>query len=146
MFIYGGSYGFFPDQYKWTEWSNKGVVEADIAGKRTVDKRIISGGVGFFVGYIKRNEFAVKAEAGICRITNAIESIRNIIATGELIDSGDEKQTGTGIRGTLGVTYGLYKKLYSELSFCYMYASDKVNDKRVNLGGIQLSVGLGLRF
>lgn len=141
-----GSYGFFPSSYNWTEWSNKGIVEADIEGERTADKRIISGGVGFFAGFIKKSEFSIKVEAGICSITNTIEATLNEIATQQFISSMEEKQSGIGIRGRLGATYGLYKNLFSELSLSYLYATDKVDDKRINLGGIQLSIGLGLRF
>ena len=141
-----GSYGFFPSRYNWTEWSNKGLVLPDIEGERTADKRIMSGGVGFFAGYIRPSDFSLKIVVGICNITNAIESMRNFIDTNEFIDSFEEKQSATGIRGRLGVTYGLYKKLFSELSVSYMYAADKVNDSRVNLGGLQVSVGLGLTF
>lgn len=141
-----GSYGFFPSHYNWTEWSNKGLVLADIEGERTADKRIMSGGVGFFAGYIEPSNFSLKLEVGICSITNDIESTRNFIDTKEFIDSEETKQSGVGVRGRLGVTYGLYKKLFSELSLSYMYAADKVDDKWVNLGGIQVSIGLGLTF
>jgi len=145
-FYLWGSYGFFPSRYNWTEWSNKGIVLPDIEGESTADKRIISGGVGFFAGYIEPGNFSIKVELGICSITNAIESTRNFIDTKEFIDSLEEKQSGTGIRGRFGVTYGLYKKLFSELSLSYMYAADKVDDKRINLGGMQVSIGLGLTF
>ena len=141
-----GSYGFFPSTYTWTEWSNKGEVEADIAGERTADKRMISGGVGFFAGYIRKSDFAARVEVGLCSITNSIESTTNRVGTNEFLGSEEDEQSGIGIRASLGVTYGLYKSLFSEVSLGFMYATEKVEDERINLGGFQLSVGLGLRF
>lgn len=145
-FYLWGSYGSFPSSLNWTEWSNKGVIEADIDGERIVDKRIIAGGLGFFAGYIAENDFAVKVEAGVCSITNTLESTLTEIDSGAFVGSETEKQSGIGVRANLGVTYGLFKRLFSELSFSYMYASDKIDGTRIKLGGLQLSVGLGYRF
>ena len=145
-FYLWGSYGSFPSRYNWTQWSNKGLVLPDIEGERVLDKRIMSGGIGFFAGYISPGDFSIKVEAGICKITHDIEATRQFIDTQEFIDSLKVKQSATGIRGRLGATYGLYKNLFSELSLSYIYAADKVDDQSFNLGGVQVSVGLGLAF
>ncbi|HLP58180.1 MAG TPA: hypothetical protein VK186_05085, partial [Candidatus Deferrimicrobium sp.] len=44
---------------------------------------------------------------------------------------------------------GIYKvsrRLFSEISFCYIYASDTVEKIPIQLGGFKTEVGLGLRF
>ncbi len=141
-----GSFGTFPGKYTWTEWSNKGEPTPDVEGISTVRKRIISGGAGFIIGYIKENELAVKAEIGICSITDKMLSTWDKIATKVLIKTKTEKPTGIGFRANLGVAYGIYKRLFTELSISFMSASDTVDTKKVKLGGFQLSLGLGYKL
>lgn len=141
-----GSLGFFSTRYDWEEWSNKGVVAADTQGENVLDKLIISGGLGYYVGFLRKNDISIKFEAGVCRITNSIELSKNIIRTNETVSVEEQKEAGIGIRGNLGITYGLRKNLFAEVTAGYLFASDKVDDKRVKLGGFQLTMGLGLAF
>jgi hypothetical protein len=143
-----GSCGFFSGRYNWVEWSNKGVIEADLEGKSDSDKLVISGGIGYYVGYFEKNQISMKFETGICSIANSIKSTLNQMDTKGIIRSAETKQSGIGVRGNFGIAYGFYKNLFSEVSVGYLYAGDKVGTdaKRINLGGFRLSVGLGLTF
>jgi hypothetical protein len=145
-----GSYGFLSSSYNWQEWSHKGFAEADLEGESILDKLVISGGIGYYVGYIEKSEISIKVEAGICKITHNIASTLNQIDTNAITSSNETKESGIGIRGNLGLTYGLYKNLFSEVSIGYLYATDKVkvgdNNERIYLGGLRMSVGLGLTF
>lgn len=145
-FYLWGSLGFFSTRYDWQEWSNKGVVAADVQGENILDKLIISGGLGYYMGFLRKNDISIKLEVGVCRITNSIELSKNMIRTSETISVEEQKEAGIGIRGNLGVTYGLYKNFFVEVTGGYLFATDKVDDKRVKLGGFQLTMGLGLAF
>lgn len=141
-----GSLGFFSTQYDWQEWSNKGVIAADVQGENVLDKLIISGGLGYYVGFLRKDDISIKFEAGVCRITNSIELSKNMIRTKETVSVEQQKEAGLGIRGNLGITYGLYKNLFAEVTGGYLFATDKVDDKKIKLGGFQLTMGLGLAF
>ncbi|MGE5340889.1 MAG: hypothetical protein ACM3SY_05335 [Candidatus Omnitrophota bacterium] len=143
-FYLWGSYGFLPVRSTWTEWSNKKYVEPDIAGKRTLDKHIISFGAGYFAGYIEESHFGIRAEAGICGIYHTINTTYTKIETKAVVGTSQSKQSGYGFRGSLGITYGLYKKLFSEVSLGYIYAADSINSVRVNMGGLKVALGLGV--
>ncbi|MCK5058448.1 MAG: hypothetical protein KAT34_17470 [Candidatus Aminicenantes bacterium] len=145
-FFVWSSYGTFSSGNSWLKWSHKGLEEADIEVNDTLNKTIISGGLGYYVGYIEKDELAVKIEAGVCKITNTEETVFGEIAGGSVITSEKETHSGIGIRGNLGVTYGLYKNFFAEAIVGYLYATAKVGDYTVNLGGLRLSLGLGLRF
>jgi len=145
-FYLWGSLGFFSTRYDWQEWSNKGVVAADVQGKNVLDKLIISGGLGYYLGFLRQNDISIKFELGVCRISNSIELSKNMIATNESVSVEHQKEAGIGIRGSVGVTYGIYKNLFAEVTGGYLFATDKVDDKRVKLGGLQLTMGLGLAF
>lgn len=140
------SYGMFSANYKWTEWSNKGVIEADVAGESIADKRIMAGGLGIFVGYLDKSQFGIRFELGACKIINDIEDTRTVISSKAFVSSVEDKQSGFGLRANFGVTYGITKHLFSEIAIGYLWASDKVNNNRINLGGFRTSVGLGLRL
>ena len=141
-----GSLGLLSTSYDWREWSNKGVVEADIQGENVLDKLIISGGLGYYLGFLRKSDFSIRFELGACRISNSIELSKNTIRTNEPDSVEEQKEAGLGIRGNVGVTYGIYKNLFVEVSGGYLFATDKVDKKRVKLGGLQLAMGLGLAF
>ena len=141
-----GSLGFFSTRYDWQEWSNKGVVAADVQGENVLDKLIISGGLGYYMGFLRKSDFSIRFELGVCRITNSIELSKNMIQTNEPVSAEEQKEAGLGIRGNVGVTYGIYKNLFAEVTGGYLLATDKVGDKRVKLGGLQLTMGLGIAF
>ena len=141
-----GSAGFFSTSNSWEEWSNKGVIEADVEGKRVLDKFILCGGLGYYVGFLRKSDFSVRLELGACNITNSIETTKDNMVSGEHVSTENDKEKGLGIRGNLGVTYGLNKNFFGEASIGYMYAPDKINDSWINLGGFRLSLGLGLVF
>jgi len=145
-FYLWGSLGFFSTRYDWQEWSNKGVVEADVQGENVLDKLIISGGLGYYLGFMRKNDISIKFEIGACRITNAIELSKNMIETNEPVSVKEQKEAGFGIRGNVGVTYGIYKNLFAEVTGGYLLATDKVDNKRVKLGGLQVTMGLGIAF
>lgn len=141
-----GSCGFFSTSYNWPEWSNKGVIESDIEGENVFDKLIISGGVGYYLGFIRPNDFAIKLEVGACSITNSIDATKTMRDSGEIVSFSEREESGIGLRGNLGVSYGLLKNIFAEASVGYLYVTDKVDDKRINLGGLRLSLGLGVAF
>jgi len=145
-FYLWASYGLFSANYQWTEWSNKGVIEADVAGESIIDKRIVSGGLGFFIGYLEKSQFGVRFELGACNIVNDIEDTKLMIGSNAFVSRELDKQSGTGFRINLGVTYGLTKNLFSEIAIGYLLANDKIDGNRINLGGFRTSVGLGFRF
>lgn len=145
-FYLWSSLGFLSTHYGWEEWSNKGVVAADTQGKNVLDKLIISGGLGYYLGFLRKNDISIKLEVGVCRITNSIELSKNRIQTNETVNVEEQKEVGIGIRGNLGITYGIYKNIFAEVTGGYLLATDKVDDKRVKLGGFQLTMGLGIAF
>lgn len=141
-----GSHGYFPLRDSWSGWDSKNSFDKDINTERTLAKRIIAGGVGIFVGYFEQSQFAVRAEIGVCGITNDIDAKTSKLATAELIRSEESRQSGIGVRGDLAFTYGLYKSIFGEVAAGYMYASDKIAGVRSNLGGFHLALGLGIRL
>jgi hypothetical protein len=140
------SHGYFPLRDSWTGWDAKSSFARDINTERTLAKRIIAGGCGVFIGYFEQNQFAVRTEIGICSITNAIASTISSIDTAKFIRSEESRQAGIGVRGNLAFTYGLYKTIFGEVSLGYMYASDKIDEIRTNLGGFHLALGLGIQL
>lgn len=140
------SHGYFPMRDSWKAWEKKSSFLEDSTVDRTVAKRVIAGGCGFFIGYFEPGEIAVRAEAGACSIANDIESTVNSIATDQLIRSASARQRGLGVRGNLAVTYGLYKNVFAEASLGYMLASDKIEGVRSNLGGFHLALGVGMQL
>ncbi len=145
MYVWAG-YGSLPLRDSVTEWSGKGAFEKDIWVDRTVTKRVASAGIGYFVGYLRQSQFAVKLELGVCRIANTIDGSLLDIDTREFIRSRSEKQTGTGYRFSLGGTYGLFRNLFAGVTVGVLYAGKSLDSVRSNLGGLQMAVGLGLRF
>ena len=140
------SHGYFPLRDSWTGWESKNSFEKDLKVERTLAKRVISGGCGFFAGYFEQNQYTVRAEIGICSITNAIDSTSRDIDTTQFLRTEKARQAGIGIRGNLAFTYGLYRNIFGEISVGYMYAADKIDDVRSNLGGFHLALGLGIQL
>jgi hypothetical protein len=140
------SHGYFPLRDSWTSWNSKNSFTKDITDERTLAKRIISGGCGFFAGYFEKDQIAMRAEIGICSITNVIDTTISDINTAEFIRAAEARQAGIGVRVNLAFTYGLYKNIFGELSLGYMYASDKIDNVRSNLGGLHLALGLGIQL
>jgi len=140
------SHGYFPLRDNWTGWDSKSSFAKDMIVERTLAKRIISGGCGFFAGFFEQNQIAVRAEIGICAITNVIDSTINNIATAKFLRAEEARQAGIGIRGNMAFTYGLYKNFFGEVSLGYMYAADKIDNVRNNLGGFHLALGLGIQL
>lgn len=145
-FYLWGSYGTFSTSYSEDKWSHKAVEEADLEFKSAVGKEIISGGLGYYAGYIKKNEISVKLEIGLCKITNNYKLTDTEIMSGTIKSSEERKESGIGVRGNISGTYGLLKNVFGELSFGYLYAVDKVEDIKINLGGFRVSVGIGFGF
>ena len=140
------SHGYFPLRDSWTGWDSKGSFAKDISTERTLAKRIIAGGCGAFLGFFEQNQFAIRTEVGICRISNKIDATVSSIATSQFIRSEESEQSAIGVRGNLAFTYGFYKNIFVELTGGYMYASDKIADARNNLGGFHLALGLGIQL
>ncbi len=140
------SHGYFPLRDSWTGWDSKNSFDVDINMKRTLTKRVTAGGCGFFAGYFQENQIAIRTEVGICSISNDIESTISKIDSNIRLRSDSAKQSGIGVRGNLAFTYGLYKNIFAEASVGYMYASDKIDDVRSNLGGFHLALGLGIQL
>ncbi len=140
------SHGYFPLRDSWTGWEKKSSFNPDMLVQRRLGKRIIAGGCGYFIGYFEPNQYAVRAEAGICNVHNDIDSTVSDIGTAEFIRAEEAKQSGIGVRGGLAFTYGLFRGIFGELSAGYMYAAKKIDDVRSNLGGLYLALGLGIRL
>ncbi len=145
-FYLWASHGYFPMRDDWTGWYSKNSFEKDIHVERTLAKRIISGGLGFFAGYFAKDQFAVRGEIGFCSITNNIDSTTSRIDTNAVMLAETARQAGNGVRGNLSFSYGLTKNIFSELSVGYMFVYDKIDDVRTNLGGLHLQVGLGINL
>jgi hypothetical protein len=141
-----GSFGYLPARYGWNEWTNKGVVESDIEVENTSHKLFLSGGLGYWVGYMAQNELSIKVEVGFCSTTNSIKVIANNLNTNETLRTEESRKLGTGIRGNLGFTYGLLKNIFAEASIGYSYLWSTVNNERINAGGLRLALGLGMKF
>jgi len=140
------SHGYFPMRDTWTGWDSKGSFAQDISTERTLAKRIVAGGCGVYMGFFEQNQFAIRTELGICSISNKIDATVSSIATSQFIRSEDSRQSAIGLRGNLAFTYGFYKNVFVELSGGYMYASDKIDTVRNNLGGFHLALGLGIQL
>jgi hypothetical protein len=141
-----GSFGFLSSSYTWQEWSNKGVPLADLSGKSVVNKTMISGGLGYYVGYIEPGNFAINLELGVCNISNHYKDTTKRIVDKQITKETTKKENGLGLRANFGVTYGFDKNLYSEVSIGYLFATDTVDTSRVELGGLRLALGIGLKF
>jgi hypothetical protein len=140
------SHGYFPLRDDWTGWDSKNSFAKDISVERKLAKRILSGGIGYFAGYLEKDQFALRAEIGVCSITNNIDTATSNLETNELILAETAKQAAIGLRGNLAFTYGLYKNIFAELSVGYMYAIDKIDNVKTNLGGLHLQLGLGINL
>ncbi|HSQ34655.1 MAG TPA: hypothetical protein VLQ89_01570 [Candidatus Binatia bacterium] len=145
-FYLWASHGYFPLRDAWTSWSSKASFAQDISVERTLAKRILSGGGGFFAGYFAKDQLAVRGEIGVCSIANDIDSTTSTIATNGFLFAETVRQAAIGVRGNLSFTYGLYKNVFGELSVGYMYAVKKLDDVRNNLGGLHLQLGLGINL
>jgi hypothetical protein len=145
-FYLWGSFGLLSSKFTWKQWSNKGVAEADLEGKSVADKHITAGGIGYYIGYIAPGEISLKLETGICMVSDTIEDSTTRLDNNQTASLEESKKSAVGFRGNFGVTYGLFKSIFAEVSIGYIYAPDKVEDTRVNLGGLRASLGLGLKF
>jgi len=140
------SHGYAPLRDSWKDWDKKSSFAADVSMERTVAKRVVAGGCGFFIGYFEPGEFAVRVEAGLCSIANAIDLKISDIDTEQLIRTASARQWGLGARSNLAFTYGLYKNIFAEVSLGYMYAADTIDSVRSKLGGFHLALGLGMQL
>lgn len=145
-FYVWASHGVFPLRDSWTGWESKNSFDKDISVDRTLSKRIVAGGLGCFAGYLEQSQMAVRAEVGICGVTNTIDSSISDIGMNALIRSEQARQAGIGLQGNLAFTYGLYKNLFAEIAVGYTYAADTVDDVRSSLGGLQAALGLGIQL
>lgn len=145
-FYLWGSYGYLSTSQGWQDWSSKGVFNRDLDCKIVMDKHIISGGLGFFAGYIRPHDFSVQLELGVCKITNNVETTKNYIDSNESYFHEKRRESGIGARGNIGITYGLIKSFYAEAVCGYLYATDKIDGDRFFLGGLRLSLGIGVAF
>jgi hypothetical protein len=140
------SHGYFPIHESWADWSSKNAFSQDINVERTVAKRIIAGGLGFFAGYLHEQQFAIRMEAGICSIANTIDKSISDITTNALLRTEAVRQAGIGLRANLAFTYGLYKNVFAELALGYMHASNTIDNISSSLGGWHLQMGLGINL
>jgi hypothetical protein len=145
-FYLWGSGGFLPASYKWDEWSNKGVVNPDIEGKNASRKFFLSGGLGYWVGYFDKSELALKLELGACSTGTTVKITTDNTASNQNIRSEKNTEWGIGVRGNLGVTYGLLKSVFAEASIGYLYVWNKRDEEYINDGGLRLAIGLGVKF
>jgi hypothetical protein len=145
-FYLWASFGYFSTSFKWDQWSNKGVSETDVQGKSVDKKSIFAGGLGFYIGYLNPGQFSVKLEAGVCSVSDSIKDTATFKDGGALLNSADSDRSAFGFRGNLGVTYGLFKNIFAEATFGYIFAPTKINETRENLGGLRASFGLGIKF
>jgi len=141
-----GSFGYLPSNFKWKEWSNKSVPLADLDGKSVNNKSVMSLGLGYYVGYIAPGQFSVKVELGGCRVTDTITETKTFQQSSQMLSEVKTKRSGLGFRASLGVTYGFYKSFYTEASLGYLFATDKVDDTRIKLGGLRAAWGIGISF
>lgn len=145
-FYLWGSGGFLPAKYTWNEWSNKGIVESDIEAKNTSQKFFFSGGLGYYIGYRDPSEFSVSAEVGFSSAFNTIEITAKMKGSNSVLQGDKTTESGIGLRGNLGITYGLIKNIFAEASLGYMYIWDERDDGAFNAGGLRLALGLGMKF
>lgn len=145
-FYLWGSYGYMQTNTTFNAWSSKGVFNADLETESTLKKHIVSGGLGFFAGYLEPGEFGLRLEIGACRITNKIRTTSNYMDTNDMFSDEEREESGIGFRTNFGVTYGLMKGVYAEAVGGYIWAKDKVDDNSITLGGFRLSLGLGVTF
>ncbi len=145
-FYLWGSGGFLPASYNWEEWSNKGIVNSDIDAKNASQKLFYAGGLGYYVGYRDPAEFSASLEVGFCATSNKIKITSTQTTTNSVVSSTETTESGIGLRGNLGITYGLMKNIFAEASVGYMYVWDKRDEEDFNAGGLRLAIGLGLKF
>lgn len=140
------SHGSFPVNDAWKSWDSKGSLDPDILIERTLSKRAISLGAGYYIGYFQPGHIAVRAEAGLCHISNTIDAAVSSVASGAFIRSLESRQRALGGRATLAVTYGLLRSVFAELTAGYLFASDKTDGVRSSLGGFHAALGLGIQL
>ncbi len=140
------SHGYFPIRDSWKSWERKSSFAPDAQYERRLGKRVIAGGGGLYLGYFEPGQLGVRVEAGVCHIANDIDATATFIESGQFIRSLEGRQSGIGARGNLSFTYGFYRSLFAEVSAGYLYAADKIEGVRSNLGGFHLALGLGMQL
>lgn len=148
LFVWG-SYGFLSASKNWEAWSHKGVVNADLNVEKITDKTIMAAGIGFFIGYIEEYQFAIKIEAGICHISNEVVTDTSFNTNSDQFASESLTESGIGIKGNLGITYGFFKNFFAELNIGYLYATEAAaieDNESIKLGGLKVALGIGIRF
>lgn len=87
-------------------------------------------------------KFGYKAEVGMFYVSFRDE-MENIVEEGITYS---EPGTTVGVRIGGAAIFKISDRLFTEVSLGYLYASDKMNDTSIRLGGIKTGVGFGLRF
>lgn len=140
------NYGLLPASAEWSDWSNKEVIDPDLNVKTKSTKHFMSGGIGFRLGYLNPGEISIKLEAGMCKIRHREITKEYKIGSDKGTERGNRTTSGIGFHVELGVTYGLIKNIFAEISAGYLYATDKINEESVKLGGFKLGLGIGITF
>lgn len=129
------AYKISGDFYLWTGYSFLSitgtipVIEEEAKSKQS----FLSIGTGYYGKVI--NDLAYKAEIGIFHISYREEAMETEV-NGSAI--------GFRIEGALH--YPVIKNLFAEATLGYMYASDKINDISVKLGGLKTGIALTIKF
>ncbi len=149
-FYFWGSYCLVTGNSEWPEWSSKSLVDPDFRWEITSSKHLVAFGAGYFIGLNEPGEISIKLEAGVCLIINNDVSDKFLEVSNTITDTITEKTTKIGAIGEMGATYGLWKSLFAEASVAYIYSTETrlIDDEetRVQLGGLKIGVGLGIKF
>lgn len=140
------SHGYFPMRDSWQSWERKSSFAPDALYQRRLGKRVLAGGAGLYLGYFEPGQLGFRLEAGACHIANDIKATVSYIADDLFIRDLEGRQSGVGGRAGLAVTYGIYRSLFAEVAAGYMYAADKIDGVRSNLGGFHVALGLGMQL
>lgn len=90
-------------------------------------------------------KFGYKAEVGMFYVSFRDE-MEPIGERGGLVDTFSESGTTVGVRIGGAAIFKISDQLFTEVSLGYLYASDKINDISIQLGGLKAGIGLGIRF
>ncbi|MCP4216541.1 MAG: hypothetical protein GY765_17960 [bacterium] len=145
-FYLWGSCGYLPATRSWNEWSHKGLADPDINVDKSSNNLLLTGGIGYWVGYFNKNDMALKIEIGAGNASRTVSETATSNTSNQDVRSLEEKLSNMCYTANLGGTYGLLKNVFAEAALGFYFIPETIADKKKNTGGFTFSVGIGVKF
>ncbi|NIM11563.1 MAG: hypothetical protein GTO45_05665, partial [Candidatus Aminicenantes bacterium] len=138
-------YKFYRDFYVWGGYSflsKNGKSYPEFKEPAKWEEKFLSLGLGYFGNF--SITFGWKAEVGLIYVSFTEKMSQ--IEEGEVVDTFSESGNALGLRIGGASIFKFSDRLFTEISLGYLFASDKVNEISIKLGGLRAGIGLGVRF